>query len=950
MKWTLLFLFLFIGCNSAVPQMSSISGSSTTPTFTGNFKAIVSGLGTSPVKVSINGESELTASQNGEFPFPSAIANSSEYHAKITQQPTDGISCAIVNPMGELSGAALAIEVKCDSSTKIFVKGLISGNFTGPLKLKVGQEIIEVPEGASSYFFPNSIETSSFPGVQVVSPSNQCTFANGLPYNSGLQDSGRFDLWCNTLADGVNYNIKLTVTGLTSPETITLGSNFASNLITSNTSQKLLLSTAKNDKRYVLEILDAPSTRRCYISNSSNKDHFYAFSPPKYDVQVEIKCDTRATSSCEALSTELPAVNGKLHDVTCASGFIYYGGSFTTIGRQYGIVPLSVSASSFTFSTKVFDRIHGKVNKIISDGKTGYFVAGLFQRVGDENKLNLVHMNSDFTVDTNFRSGTNGEIKDVIFKDNELFLFGNFTKVYQDAESYDRTGFAKISLATVPEKVSNLSIPGLTPLNNVSASLVDWNLYFHAEVITAGSSITVSYIVNKNSGSVKAIKTFSSELGNTLYWKEAASGKVWMINTGLGLVDPETLSRHPLETTAEGIVRKNRLYTLASSGLLFQSGPAIVEVTNLSNLATSSTTNFGLLSSVPKNIVNAGIGFTINDGNTTCFKQRDGTDGIHYDGSTSVKKGLACFDSSGSMLGFGLSSNPQGSFVFSGNGKAILNSQFFDFKEINALALIDNLGQVSTEDAHFPLGSSVYALESDGTSAYIGGDFPYLPTCSLCQRLAKSTPGITMIDSNWFSSPITSGAVTKLSYSSPNLFMATTFNFNTFYALNLANPSDLSALSRGTPILDLKSVKNTMMLTEYQRHVFLKPDYANGGFTEPSLPVQAYGPLAVLGGHFIASGLDSSLRFFNDLGAFEYEIPIPEFSPSSLKLTTAESSICTYDGKTGVACFNESLQGTLNGSPNIVDVNFSLFKGIKNYVILAKENSAPVVLVPRTGP
>src|SRR5690606_31691437 len=83
-----------------------------------------------------------------------------------------------------------------------------------------------------------------------------------------------------------------------------------------------------------------------------------------------------------------------------------------------------------------FPFIEGSVYAIISDGSGGWYIGGEFDRAGNINRTNLVHVLSNMEIDLDFSPNINNTVHCLALKDNTLYLGGWFTQVDGQARTY----------------------------------------------------------------------------------------------------------------------------------------------------------------------------------------------------------------------------------------------------------------------------------------------------------------------------------------------------------------------------------------------------------------------------------------------------------------------------------------------------------------------------------
>lgn len=144
----------------------------------------VSGLAGSGLVLSLNsGAQTLAVSANGNFVFPSAVANGTNYTVTVQTQPTaPPQTCTVANGSGTTNGTSVTnVAVTCVNNS-FTVGGTVSG-LTGAglvLSLNGGAQLAQIAANGT-FTFPNPIPTGSTYTISVsTQPSSAaCTVSNG---------------------------------------------------------------------------------------------------------------------------------------------------------------------------------------------------------------------------------------------------------------------------------------------------------------------------------------------------------------------------------------------------------------------------------------------------------------------------------------------------------------------------------------------------------------------------------------------------------------------------------------------------------------------------------------------------------------------------------------------------------------------------------------------------
>lgn len=148
------------------------------------------------------------------FQFPDARLTGSSYVVNVVAQPA-GQLCTVINGSGVIQGASVInVGVDCRSLGLYSVSGTIIGLTGSGLRLALGSTTAFIPQGASSFLFPDALANGSAYSVVVTAqPTGQtCTVLNG----SGVVGSApvtNVEVRCVSSGSG-NYTVGGSVSGL----------------------------------------------------------------------------------------------------------------------------------------------------------------------------------------------------------------------------------------------------------------------------------------------------------------------------------------------------------------------------------------------------------------------------------------------------------------------------------------------------------------------------------------------------------------------------------------------------------------------------------------------------------------------------------------------------------------------------------------------------------------
>lgn len=148
----------------------------------------VTGLAGSGLVLRNNGGDDLTIGGNGEFSFPTPLADGSAYSVSVLNHPTNfSQSCTVINGSGKLSGADVSnITISCTTNS-YSIGGTVSGLESSGLVLQNnGGDDLPV-NGSGNFIFATAIADGSAYSVEILTqPANQhCAVTNGIGTVSG---------------------------------------------------------------------------------------------------------------------------------------------------------------------------------------------------------------------------------------------------------------------------------------------------------------------------------------------------------------------------------------------------------------------------------------------------------------------------------------------------------------------------------------------------------------------------------------------------------------------------------------------------------------------------------------------------------------------------------------------------------------------------------------------
>ena len=164
--------------------------------------------------------------------------------------------------------------------------------------------------------------------------------------------------------------------------------------------------------------------------------------------------------------------NGEVYSVVEEDGIVYIGGTFTQVAPYTGGFVL-VDSSTAARDT-LLPRIHGSVYSMVPDGSGGWFVGGVFSKIGNVERHNIVHVKSDKTVDGDWNPNADGAVQVLAVSGSTVYAGGSFTNI----GGVTRNSLAALDASTGIATVWNPNPDGQVYSLAVSGSTVYVGGYF----------------------------------------------------------------------------------------------------------------------------------------------------------------------------------------------------------------------------------------------------------------------------------------------------------------------------------------------------------------------------------------------------------------------------------------------------------------------------------------
>lgn len=137
--------------------------------------------------------------------------------------------------------------------------------------------------------------------------------------------------------------------------------------------------------------------------------------------------------------------DGGVYGVTTSGNSIYFVGDFTSVWANSGSGAAVNSDTGKIPARSYVLYIDGSVTAVASDGKGGWYIGGDFGQVGNFNRDQLAHINSNGTVDANWSFTVNGSaIKAIVVSGSNIYVGGTFTQITDAVNTYARVNLARL--------------------------------------------------------------------------------------------------------------------------------------------------------------------------------------------------------------------------------------------------------------------------------------------------------------------------------------------------------------------------------------------------------------------------------------------------------------------------------------------------------------------------
>lgn len=327
--------FLLLTTAAALAGCGGTGANLPTYTVVGSITGLTEG---NSIVLANNGGDDLTISQSGSFTFATPLAPGAAYAVTVLTQPT-GQTCTVTDGTGTVAdavsvlatpsaarGNVTSVVVTCSAGAGPFaiggtVAGLIAGNTL--TLLDNGGNAISVTENGSFAFTTPLARGSAYAVTVGTQPAGQNCAITGGSGASVLAPVNTVGVVCSDN----NYNVGVTVSGLTASAQVVLQLNGADNLTVAANGTMNFNGVIADGSTYAVTVLTQPAGGNCVVTGGSG-------TVDAANVSVPVTCT--ATSF---------TIGGTVSGLTAGKsvGLLNNGGNATLINAN----------GSFTFSTSL---------------------------------------------------------------------------------------------------------------------------------------------------------------------------------------------------------------------------------------------------------------------------------------------------------------------------------------------------------------------------------------------------------------------------------------------------------------------------------------------------------------------------------------------------------------------------------------------------------------------
>jgi hypothetical protein len=256
------------------------------------------------------------------------------------------------------------------------------------------------------------------------------------------------------------------------------------------------------------------------------------------------------------------ATNGPVYTIAVDSNFTYIGGNFTYVGPNTGY-GAKLTASNYS-PDLAFPKVNGRVMACISDGSGGWYISGVFTKVGNYTRNHIAHINSDGTVDTDWDPNADNTVYSIAIIGSDVYAGGDFFSIGGQTRHY----IAKLNSTDGKADASwNPNANG-----RVYSIAISGNDIYAGGYFTSIGGQTLNYIAKLNDSDGQANVNWNPDANNNVF-SMVISGMDIYVGGDFSLIGGQTRNRIAKLNSTDGKSdaswnpnANGRVYSIAING------------------------------------------------------------------------------------------------------------------------------------------------------------------------------------------------------------------------------------------------------------------------------------------------------------------------------------------------------------------------------------------------
>jgi predicted small secreted protein len=196
--------------------------------------------------------------------------------------------------------------------------------------------------------------------------------------------------------------------------------------------------------------------------------------------------------------------SGTVHTIVSKGDVTYIGGSFSYVGPDTG-AGVSISEATGRLSLPSL-RVNYSINAVVPDGSGGWYIGGMFTRVGSVKRNRIAHILSDNSLDTSWNPNANDEVFALAVSGGTVYVGGQFTSIGGQMRNH------------------------VAALDAVTGKVTSWNpnadKIVHALAVSGGTVYAGGLFASIGGQSRKRIAALNAVTGKATSWNPNADKRV----------------------------------------------------------------------------------------------------------------------------------------------------------------------------------------------------------------------------------------------------------------------------------------------------------------------------------------------------------------------------------------------------------------------------------------